>query len=362
LAHAAYGLRDRLIADPRFQRWSASFPLTRHIARKHEQALFDLCAGFVYSQTLAACVRLRVLDAVKDGPRPAADLARVMGLPPENAERLLKAAAALGLLRQSGDDYGLGLLGAAMQGDPGVAAMVEHHSALYADLHDPVALLRGEGRESLLARYWPYANGENAGLNAGDVAPYTSLMAASQPHVAAEALHAYPLRRHARVLDVGGGDGAFVSAAAKTAPNTRFTVFDLPPVAAKAQHRFAREGLRAEAIGGDFLRDPLPAGHDAITLVRILLDHGDAAVLTLLSAARQALFPGGTLVIAEPVSGVAPAPVSEAYFGLYLLAMGDGRCRTRAELFALLRDAGFTRMRLLRSRRPLIASVIVANP
>ena len=48
-----------------------------------------------------------------------------------------------------------------MVGNPGLAAMVEHHAILYADLRDPVALLRGEGRGGTgLARYWPYAAGD----------------------------------------------------------------------------------------------------------------------------------------------------------------------------------------------------------
>ena len=41
----------------RFQRFAASFPLTKPIAQRQSQALFDLCAGFVYAQVLQACWR-----------------------------------------------------------------------------------------------------------------------------------------------------------------------------------------------------------------------------------------------------------------------------------------------------------------
>ena len=51
-------LRTRVISNPRFQRWAAASPLTRFIARRQARALFDLCAGFVYSQVLAAFVQL----------------------------------------------------------------------------------------------------------------------------------------------------------------------------------------------------------------------------------------------------------------------------------------------------------------
>ena len=61
--------------------------------------------------------------------------------------------------RRGRDGYGLGALGAAVAGNAAVSAMVEHHPLLYADLADPVALLRREGRGEALSRYWPYAEG-----------------------------------------------------------------------------------------------------------------------------------------------------------------------------------------------------------
>ena len=62
------GVRDSLLSSRRFQRFAAAFPLTRPIARRRAAALFDLCAGFAYSQVLQACVQLRLFDALLDGP------------------------------------------------------------------------------------------------------------------------------------------------------------------------------------------------------------------------------------------------------------------------------------------------------
>ena len=59
--------RSRVIADARFQRWAASSPLTRRLAQRKARALFDLCAGFVYSQVLSACVKLEVFDLLAGG-------------------------------------------------------------------------------------------------------------------------------------------------------------------------------------------------------------------------------------------------------------------------------------------------------
>ncbi len=54
-------------------------------------------------------------------------------------------------------------------------------------------------------------------------------------------------------------------------------------------------------------------------------------------------------------------PVGDAYFGLYLLAMGSGRPRTAAELTGMLEAAGFARVRECRTRRPMLVRLLVAT-
>jgi demethylspheroidene O-methyltransferase len=258
--------------------------------------------------------------------------------------------------------YGLGALGAALIDNPGVTAMIEHHGLLYDDLRDPLALLRGETGQTALANYWPYAKGEGEGAATPD--GYSALMAVSQRFVAAEVLAAYPLRRHRHLLDVGGGSGAFLMAAGAHAPDLRLTLFDLPAVAAIARERLALSPVAAqsEVVGGDFTTDSLPAGADVVSLVRVLHDHDDEPALMLLRAIRQALPPGGTLLIAEPMAGTRGAePVGDAYFGFYFLAMGGGRARTPDRIKHMLSEAGFSRTRLRPSRMPMVARVMVAQ-
>jgi demethylspheroidene O-methyltransferase len=106
----------------------------------------------------------------------------------------------------------------------------------------------------------------------------------------------------------------------------------------------------------------VPQGADIVSLVRVVHDHDDDRALTILRAARAALPLGGTLLLAEPMAGTPGAePIGEAYFGFYLLAMGSGRARTPAELDAMLRAAGFAAPRLLPTRTPLLARVMVAK-
>jgi demethylspheroidene O-methyltransferase len=366
MVERALAWRDRLLTSAAFRRWAAAFSLTRPMARSRTRALFDLCAGFVYSQILAACVQLRVFDMLAERPQTAAQLAPRIGLTLDAAQRLLDGAVALKLAeRRSGGRYGLGALGAAMVDNAAVTEMVKHHAMLYADLRDPVALLRGEQSAGALASYWPYAEYANpAGLQGGQIADYTALMSASQPLVTDEILNAYRMDRHRCLLDIGGGDGTFLSRVAARAPKLQLLLFDLPPVAERAQARFAAAGLasRARAVGGDFREGALPQGADVATLVRVLHDHDEPTAAAILRAAHRALPLGGTLLVAEPMADTPGAErVGDAYFGFYLLAMGRGRPRSAMKISAMLKDAGFVETRSIATATPLLTSLIAAR-
>ncbi|MBT9289841.1 acetylserotonin O-methyltransferase [Prosthecodimorpha staleyi] len=355
--------RNRLVESPRFQRFAADLPVVRRVASRHASDLFDLCAGFVYSQILLACVQLRLFDAVAGEALALDALALRLGLDPEPTARLADASVALGLLERRPDGrYGLGLLGAALRGNPGLQRMIEHHALFYRDLADPVALLHAPPGGTELAQFWPYAAGP--GTEASPAAAYSELMASTVGFVDGDAIDAYDFGRHRRVLDVGGGTGGFLAALAARHPALDLVLFDLPPVARLAEARFAGLGLghRARVVAGDFRGDPLPAGADLITLVRVLHDHPDEIVLTLLRAARAALAPGGRLLVAEPLAGTPGAErMGDAYFGFYLMAMGRGRPRSADALGRLLVEAGFAEIRRHQTRRPMLVSLLSAT-
>ncbi|WP_018411955.1 methyltransferase [Methyloversatilis thermotolerans] len=363
-------LRDalaKLLLSARMQRVLTTLPLTRGKARREAAALFDLCAGFIYSQILLACIRLDVFALLAERSRTAAEVAALTGLGQEAVTRLFDAAVALRLLsRRSGGRYGLSLRGAALHAQPGLAAMIEHHGRVYRDFEDPLALLRGAGADSKLAGYWAYASdADPTRLGDDAVAAYTALMAASQPLVSSQVLDVYPVAMHRCLLDVGGGDGSFLTAAAARAPRLQLQLFDLPPVVARARDRLAASGLahRASVHAGSFFSDALPQGADLVSLVRVLHDHDDAEVMQLLRAVRDCLPADGTLLIAEPLAGVSGSEaVADAYFGFYLMAMGRGRPRTEEQLAAMLRAAGYCQIGRLPTRIPMQTSVLVARP
>lgn len=364
---------DRWMTSPALYRWALQNPLGRWITRRRADALFELMAGFVHSQVLLACVRLRLLEKVRVAPASADELARHTGLSPSALERLLKSAVSLRLLDlRAGGRYGLGALGAPVVTHAGLRAMIEHNALLYADMNDPLKLLQAP-RDASMHAYWTYAaDAEStqpdtltAEQSATQAAHYSELMSSSQRFVIEELLASYDFSKHRCVLDVGGGQGGWVTELARHSPQLDLMLFDLPPVAAIAQGRFAQQGLgeRISAHGGSFTADALPVGADLVTLLRVAHDHPDEVVRVLLKAIYNALPAGGHLLLAEPMAqetGSRPA-VSDPYFHFYLLAMGAGKLRTTQELKVLMSEAGFAHIQSLPNPMRLHAGLLLAQ-
>ena len=354
---------NRLVARPSFQEFAGRVPGIRRLARKDGAEIFDIVQGFVRSQVLHALVSLEIPERLMNGPGSVDMLAIATGIPRERMLILLQAGAGLGLLKRGRDhSFALTRKGAAMAGVPGLRQMILHHGAFYRDMGDPVALLKGEA-ETELAGFWPYVFGATGEVDPAVTRTYSDLMAESQRLVAKDTLAAVSLDGIRRLVDIGGGSGAFLQEVARAYPDMRLVLFDLPQVMPSARERLDKAGLseRIELVGGSFRADPLPAGADAISLIRVLYDHDDASVAALLARVFEALPPGGRLLISEPMSGGAtPDPITDVYFAFYTLAMRTGRTRSAETIAEMCRDAGFARVEAQRPARSYVTATVTA--
>jgi len=240
--------------------------------------------------------------------------------------------------------------------------MILHNGAFYRDMGNPVSLLRGDLRTEV-ATSWPYVLGETDSMQPRVVETYSELMAETQKLVAQDTLRTIDLHGVRRLMDVGGGTGAFLIELARARQDMELCLFDLPAVEVVARERIQTAGLagRIEIHPGSFREDPLPGGADAISLVRVLYDHDDPTVTRLLDACFASLPPGGRLIISEPMSGGhRPDPITDVYFAFYTLAMRTGRTRSPEAIAGMVRDAGFDGIATPRPTRPYITSVLTA--
>ncbi len=359
--------RNRILGSGRFQQLAARNPLLRPVARRRAAALFDLVAGFTYTQTLLAMVESGALERLALGATCSEQLAAEIHLSETATIRLLRAAVAIDLVEEAEPGwFVLGRHGAALQANSGAIAMIRHHRLLYADLTDPLALLSCEDRSGTrLAKFWRYAADAEGEPDARAIAAeYSQLMADSQSAVAQEVLASIPLGRSRSLLDVGGGSGTFLKHVAEAHPHLKLGLFDLPGVVVLARTKIEESATPTvpEFHGGDFFNDSLPEGYEIVTLVRILHDHDDEPAYRLLENIHRSMAPGSQLLIAEPMAGTPGAEgMGDAYFGLYLWAMGSGRPRSSEEIRAMLRKAGFRNSRIVRTNQAVVTSLIVAT-
>jgi demethylspheroidene O-methyltransferase len=350
--------RNRLLANTKFQQWAARTPFVRRIASKKAVELHHLTAGFVYTQTLTAVVQSNLLAVLQGRIESTKSVAAMCGLTASAAHTLLTAAQALKLTEEVSRGFWMvGELGASVLGNPAVADMVKHHQVLYRDLADPLALLRHRDKTGL-RDYWSYVPGGN---NPDDGhREYSQLMSSSLALISDHILETYPLNDCQSLIDVAGGTGNFARMVKKRYPDITATVLDLPEVVSEAKNQFPRCDIRFVAT--DMFRSPLPQDVELFSLIRVLHDHDDEPVVSLLTRLHEALKPGGHLLIAEPMAGTTGAEaIGDTYFGFYLWAMGSGRPRTANELKGMCLAAGFNGIREFNTPIPALTRVLVAE-
>lgn len=366
-ARLAPGLADRLmrlVAQPKFQSIASRLPFGKAMSRRDGAKIFDVLQGFVASQVLSALIELGILRRLLEGADTVENMALSTGIARDRMAELMRAGVALGFLKHRGaNHYGLARRGAAILGVPGLELMISHNKHFYADMADPVKLLRGEG-ETQLQKFWPYVFGASADVATEDASRYSELMAQSQVLVAEDTLRAVSLNDASVVMDIGGGSGVFLSHVLRVHPKVRGMWMDLPEVlpSAAAFLKAAALGDRVDMCPGSFRSDALPKGADTICLIRVLYDHGDATVIELLAKVHDALPDGGRLLISEPMAGGRhPDPAGDVYFTFYTMAMGTGKTRSAERIAELCLAAGFEDIKTPVSARTYITSVLTAR-
>lgn len=251
-------------------------------------------------------------------PLDAPSLAARVGAEPLALERLLRALASLGLLREEGG-WRLEPAGEELAEDrlrPWILWWGREGWGLWGGLLDRVrgAPPRGRGFAHL---------GDPA-----RAALFHAAMAALSRGLAAE-LDPGPARR---IVDVGGGQGGLLLPLLARG-EAEGLLFDEAHAQPAARAAIAAAGLagRCRFVAGDFFAS-VPAG-DLLLLKSVLHDWEDPDARRILAACRAALLPGGRLWLIERE----PSPALDLHM---LLAFGS-RQREEAELQALLRSAGF---------------------
>ena len=291
------------------------------------------------SAALMAAVELGLFTRVARGAETEAAVARALDLTPTNAERLVTACVALGLLVRDGDR---------VRNAPDVARFLVEGEPTYAG---PWMLFsKPDWNEwGRLAGHL----GRRDSVVLGKYAHGFTVEQARRYHEATYSIGMGAARRFARqvdlagrrqILDLGGGSGCYCIVAAQRHPELRAIVFDLPPVVEVTREFIASHGLadRVTAQAGDFTRDPLPAGADVVIMASNLPQYSREIIQTVITRAFAALTPGGEMhLIGEMLDDGRSGPRDPALWGLAEALWGStGVAHSVAECRAYFERAG----------------------
>ena len=365
LFQSYYRLKVNAFSSTKFHDAIAKVPILRALISYEGNKIHEIMSGFVYSQILHLLINLSVFQFLKKQGRSLEDVSKYLQVANDRSLLLLRGGCALNLIYYKRNKYWLTRMGAQIVGVPGLMDMIQHNQILYRDLIDPVKLLLGEN-DTELSHFWPYVRKEakKKQISSEVSVEYSKLMETSQRLVAEQTLQAYSFRGVKRILDIGGGTGAFLLAVKNKYPEIDATVFDLPNVINVAKSNLYKiDGLaNLTLLPGDFLEDDLPKNQDVMCLVRVLYDHEDSKTEILLKRIYKALPKHGVLLITEPMSGGTKAMrSSDCYFSFYTLAMTTGKVRSFEEHKAILQKSGFSNITKHVVSAPFITQIISAK-
>jgi SAM-dependent methyltransferase len=298
--------------------------------------------GYQESRVLLTAVELDLFSAVGRGA-PAAVVARRCGTDPRATVLLLNALVALGHLARRGERY------------ENTAVTSRYLSAGAPD--DARAALRHN------LSLWETWSGLTAAVRSGRAAPRREMgereddwtvpfiaamhrnAAARAPQVV-EAVGAGTVRR---MLDVGGGSGAYAIAFARANPDLEAVVLDLPTVLPITEGHIADAGLggRVTTRAGDLRSDAFDSGYDLVFMSSICHMLGPDGNRDLLARAARALEPGGRVVIQDFILDPdRTTPRHAVLFAINMLVGTEaGSTYTEDEYTSWLEAAGLVQVR-----------------
>lgn len=163
------------------------------------------------------------------------------------------------------------------------------------------------------------------------------------PGLAAALAGSQPGSLPRRLLDVGGGSGAYAIAIARAFPHARATVLEASPVDAIARRTISAAGLagRIDVVTADMFTDSWPTDHDTHLFSNVLHDWNDADCRRLLERSVAALPDGGRLLFHDMLLDDDKAgPLWAAEYSVLLTTVTQGRLYSAAEIGRWLAELG----------------------
>lgn len=307
--------------------------------------LRQMAIGFGRTQELYTTVKLGIADHLVNGPRQSHELAQAVDAQPDALHRFLRKLVVLNLLAQE-DDGAFRLL------PLGELLCTDHPDSLRNQIIY-IGEVNYRVQQELL---YSVKTGKPAfdhvfGMSLFDFfaqrpdigALFNDLMSRGVNDRVAGVVAAYDFSQADTIVDVGGGNGALITAILGIQLRPRGIIFDLPKVVDEAQYYLAQNGMadRCQIVAGDFFHDTIPPDGDIYLMSHIIHDWNDDCAAQILLNCRAAMRDDSTLLLVEGIMPERPADAPATVGSdLLMLMFTGGRERTEAEYRSLLAMAG----------------------
>jgi O-methyltransferase domain len=309
---------------------------------KDFQKMTQMLTGFFVTQIAGAVATHSIADHLANGPATVEEISKMEGIDPTAAFRLLRACASLGLVTFDGRTFSATpLLGTLRRNVPGslhslaIAWSAPGNWLSWGKFPDAVRTGESQTVPALGANIWDYY-----AQNPEEGAAFTHAMHGFTSGTAQEVARVVDTSMAKLAVDIGGASGTLVHGLLMANSQLHGIVLDLPDVVPSATAAAAALGLaqRSKALAGDFFTYVPEA--DIYLLKHILHDWNDGEAVHILKGCREAMRPGGRVIVIEMLLGEGGEPEVAPLMDLNMMVMLTGRERSLAEYSRLLKDAG----------------------
>ncbi|MGZ4864233.1 MAG: methyltransferase [Halobacteriota archaeon] len=306
--------------------------------------IMSLVSKFQESRISLTAAEMNIFTLLAKKPMSAQDIADRLEATVRGVTILLDAVVSMGLLEKKDEKYYC---------PAEVASMLSKESP--TSIMPIVTLATGGWKRwsdlTDIVRRGNRIGGTAFNFKESEQEAFTSAMHASAHKMAPGIVAAIKPGVARKLLDIGGGSGAYTEAFLEASPGLAATIFDLPAVINIARQGLATTGLldRVQFIAGDFCKDELPTGHDLALLSAIIHQNSLEQNIELFRKILRALEPEGRLVIRDHVmSSDHTQPTSGAFFAVNMLVVtAGGRTYSFEEIKSALESAGFVKVNLI---------------
>jgi O-methyltransferase len=290
------------------------------------------------TKALAIAADLGIAQALSDGPRPVAELARDSGVDRDALHRVLRGLASDGVFVEEED----GVFGNNPTSQLLLGTGWSEFAHLFGDVfYRAVSELDGAVRtgaptfaRTFGTEFWPWL-----AAHPPERVVFDRAMSGGKNR-SAERLAELDWEAGEVIVDVGGGNGTLLSELLRRRPGLRGVVLDLP----ETDRDEDALGPNIEFVEGSFF-ERVPEG-DAYVLSGIIHDWGDDEATTILRKIGEAARPNARVLIAESVISPGNEPEGAKWLDLLMLVLGGGRERTESQWQALLESSGLVPVRI----------------